>query len=61
MKIVVTEIEAFDILTGAQAYQISAGGIRCAEGSVRLLICCTNGQIGRVKSIITEIEDETSY
>ncbi|MFC1691994.1 hypothetical protein ACFL1R_00640 [Candidatus Latescibacterota bacterium] len=58
---IVTEIEAFDILTGAQAFQISAGGIRGAEGSVRLLICCTNEQISRVKNIITEIENETPY
>lgn len=34
---IVTEIEALKILTGADAIQISAGGIGRAKGSVRLL------------------------
>ena len=58
---IVTEIEAVDILTGASSYQIAAGGIRGAEGSVRLLICGTPEQITAVKTLVSEIEEEAPY
>ena len=58
---IVTEIEAVTILTGASAYQMAAGGIRGAEGSVRLLICGTPEQITAVKTLVSEIEEEAPY
>ena len=59
--IIITEIEAINILTGASAYQIAAGGIRGAEGSVRLLIDGNPEQISEAKRIIAETENEPSF
>ncbi len=59
--IIVTEIEAIEILSGAYACQIGAGGVRGAEGSVRLLIKGTREQIDKVEKIISEIESEEPY
>ena len=50
--IIVTEIEAINILTGADVYQIAAGGIRSAEGAVRLLVNGTKEQIENTENII---------
>ena len=58
---IITEIEAIKILTGAHAYQIAGGGIRGAEGAVRLLIEGTSDQINEVKKIISEIEQEGPF
>ena len=59
--IIITEIEAIQILTGATAYQIAAGGIRGAEGSVRLHITGTPEQLNNAKIIISEIENEPPF
>ena len=59
--IIITEIEAIHILTGATAYQIAAGGIRGAEGSVRLQITGSTEQIHSVKALTSEVEDEPPY
>lgn len=59
--IIITEIEAVKILSGATAYQIAAGGIRGAEGSVRLHIAGTSEQISTMKKILTEIENEPPF
>jgi len=59
--IIITEIEAVEMLTGTAACQIAAGGIRGAEGSVRLLISGTAGQIDRVKTILEEIRTESPF
>ncbi len=59
--IIVTEIEAIDILTGAEAHQIAAGGIRGAEGAVRLMASGTPDQINSLKSLITDLADEKPY
>ena len=58
---IITEIEAINILTGATAYQIAAGGIRGAEGSVRLHITGTPDQIKNVQKILSEIKGEPPY
>lgn len=58
---IITEIEAIIILTGASAHQIAAGGIRGAEGAVRLHISGTSEQINNVKRIFSEIENEPPY
>ncbi len=59
--IIVTEIEAIFILSGASAYQIASGGVRGAEGAVRLHIEGTIDQIGDIKKILVEIENEPPY
>ncbi|MFC1606924.1 hypothetical protein ACFL47_03045 [Candidatus Latescibacterota bacterium] len=58
---ILTEIEAINILTGAVAVQIAAGGIRGAEGSVRLLIQGSNDEMSEVKSLLNEIGQEPPY
>ncbi len=59
--IIITEIEAIQILTGADAYQIAAGGIRGAEGAVRLHIMGTHDQVDNAKKIFSEIENEPPF
>lgn len=59
--IIITEIEAIDLLTGARAYQIAAGGIRGAEGAVRLLVDGTDEQMKALSDIIKEIAEEEPY
>jgi hypothetical protein len=59
--IIVTEIEAIEILTGAHVCQMAAGGIRGAEGAVRLLVYGSSEQITIMKNIISEIEQEKVY
>ncbi|MBN1291986.1 MAG: hypothetical protein JXB48_09115 [Candidatus Latescibacteria bacterium] len=59
--IIITEIEAIKILSGATAVQIAAGGIRGAEGSVRLLISGKPDEINTIKSILNDIGDEYPY
>ncbi len=58
---IITEIEAINILTDAQAFQIAAGGVRGAEGAVRLLISGTPEQINEVKKLISGIEHEEPF
>jgi hypothetical protein len=58
---IITEIEAIRILTGAAARQIAAGGIRGAEGSVRLLISGDEPQITEVREVLTALDDEPQY
>jgi hypothetical protein len=59
--IIITEIEAINILSGATAYQVAAGGIRGAEGSVRLHIAGTTDQINTMKKILVDIENEPPF
>lgn len=59
--IIVTEIEAIEILTGADAVQIAAGGIRGAEGGVRLLVSGSAEEMADVKALIGEISEEKPY
>lgn len=59
--IMVTEIEAIRILTGASAVQIASGGIRGAEGAVRLLVSGGDRQMAAVKALVAGIENESAY
>lgn len=59
--VIITEIEAIHLLTGASSCQISAGGIRGAEGAVRLLVDGTSEQINDVKTVISGINQEEPY
>lgn len=58
---IITEIEAIELLTGAQAFPIAAGGIRGAEGSVRLMISGAPEQVNTLKRILAEIEQEPAF
>jgi len=59
--IIITEIEAIELLTGARAYQTASGGVRGAEGSVRLLVGGTPEQLNAVKNLLAELEREEPY
>ena len=59
--IIITEIEALELLTGALAIQMAAGGIRGAEGAVRLLVSCEQGQAELVDALVAELADEKPF
>jgi hypothetical protein len=59
--IIVTEIEAVHLLTGAYALQIAAGGIRGAEGSVRLLISGDEPQMREVRTMLDSLAGEPPF
>ena len=59
--IIITEIEAIELLTGAQAYQIAAGGVRGAEGAVRLLVDGTDDQMKALSVIMKDIAEEEPF
>ena len=56
--LVITEIEAIDLLTGAEAIPIAAGGISGAEGAVVLVITGTQEQVQAAKEILREVKGE---
>ena len=58
---IITEIEAVRVLTGAMASQIAAGGVRGAEGSVRLLISGDETQTAAVREVLAALEGEPPY
>ena len=56
-----TEIEAVNILTGAEAIPWGAGGIAGAEGSIRLLIMGSEEQIDAASELIESIQGEPPF
>lgn len=55
---IVTELDAIELLTGARAVQIAAGGILGAEGAVWIAAYGTEQQIDAVKTLIDEVHGE---
>jgi hypothetical protein len=58
---VFTEIEAVQLLSGARAGLIGAGGIAGAEGSVRLSVWGEPGQVARAEAAIEDILGEPPF
>jgi len=58
---IVTELEAIKILTGATAFQSSAGGISGAEGGVWLVFRGTRGQVQKALDLVRSIQGEPPY
>jgi len=58
---IVTELEAINILTGATAFQCSAGGIGGAEGSVWLVFRGTKEQVTKALDLVHSIQGEPPY
>ena len=58
---IVTELEAIKILTGATAFQSSAGGISGAEGAVWLVFRGTKEQVANALNLIQSIQGEPPY
>jgi hypothetical protein len=58
---IVTELEAINVLTGATAFQCSAGGIGGAEGGVWLVFRGTKEQVTKTLNLIQSIQGEPPY
>jgi hypothetical protein len=58
---IVTELEAIKVLTGATAFQCSAGGISGAEGSVWLVFRGTREQVTKALNMAKSIQGEPPY
>ncbi len=58
---IVTELEAIKILTGATAFQSSAGGISGAEGGVWLVFRGTKEQVTKALNLVNSIQGEPPY
>jgi hypothetical protein len=58
---IVTELEAIHVLTGATAFQCSAGGIGGAEGSVWLVFRGTKEQVTKALKLVQSIQGEPPY
>jgi hypothetical protein len=58
---IVTELEAIKILTGATAFQSSAGGISGAEGAVWLVFRGTPDQVKKAMELVKSVQGEPPY
>ncbi|HEY3278148.1 MAG TPA: hypothetical protein VGJ94_16140 [Syntrophorhabdaceae bacterium] len=58
---IVTELEAIKILTGATAFQSSAGGVSGAEGGVWLVFRGTREQVSNALKLVRSIQGEPPY
>lgn len=59
--IILTEIEALNILSGVKAYHISSGGIGGAEGSVRLLLEGEKEKLKNALSLLQSLQGEPPF
>jgi len=58
---IVTELEAINVLTGATAFQSSAGGIGGAEGGVWIVFRGTREQVTKALDLVHSIQGEPPY
>ena len=58
---IVTELEAITILTGATAFQCSAGGIGGAEGAVWIVFRGTTEQVNEALKLVQSIQGEPPF
>ncbi|RJQ56408.1 MAG: hypothetical protein C4530_14795 [Desulfobacteraceae bacterium] len=58
---IVTELEAINILTGATAFQSSAGGVSGAEGGVWLVFRGTRDQVKKAMELAHSVQGEPPY
>ncbi len=58
---IVTEIEALSLLAGLEVYQMAAGGVAGAEGSVRLAFEGPEGAVEKAERVIAEIQGEPPF
>jgi len=58
---IVTELEAIEILTGAKAFQCSAGGIGGAEGASWIVFRGTRDQVSKALKIAQSVQGEPPY
>ena len=55
---IITELEAFEILTGGEAIPIGKGGISGAEGSITLLVRGALKQLAKARKLVNGIKGE---
>jgi hypothetical protein len=58
---IVTELEAIKILTGATAFQASAGGVGGAEGGSWLVFRGTRDQVTKAMELVKSVKGEPPY
>jgi len=58
---IVTELEAIKVLTGATAFQASAGGIAGAEGAAWVVFRGTRDQVTKVMELVESIQGEPPF
>jgi|WetSurMetagenome_2_1015567.scaffolds.fasta_scaffold06381_5 hypothetical protein len=58
---IVTELEAIKMLTGATAFQSSAGGVSGAEGAVWIIFRGTRDQVTKALELTRSIQGEPPY
>jgi len=58
---IVTEIEAFEMLSGVSAFQVGAGGIGGAEGAVHLLVRGSPEQVREALRIAESVQGEPAF
>lgn len=58
---IITELEALVILTGVTPYQIGAGGVCGAEGSVRIAVIGTGEEIAATDELIEQLKHEPPF
>ncbi len=56
-----TEIEALEVLCGADAVSLASGGIGGAEGSVRLLITGNDDELAAARSAVEGVRGEPAF
>jgi len=59
--VIVTEIEAIQLLSGARAAPVGAGGIAGAEGSVRLSVWGTRGELELAEAAVEAVLGEPPF
>ncbi len=58
---VVCELDAIEIITGAEAKLLAGGGVCGAEGSVWIAVTGTGEQISKAAAVISEVQGEPSF
>ncbi len=58
---IITELEAINIITGAEAELVASGGVCGAEGSCWIAVCGSREQLRDVDALIKDVADEPSF
>ncbi len=59
--IIVSELESLALIAGVDAVQIAAGGIRGAEGAVRLIVSGAQDQVRQVNNLLEGLAAEPPF
>lgn len=58
---IVTELEAINIITGAEAELVASGGVCGAEGSCWIAVCANQEQLRDVDALIKDVTGEPNF